>query len=404
MRRALFFVLLVGAPACTEDGDGTPAPAGPTWNADVRPIVERSCLSCHVEGGIAPFSMETYEGVVNHAPMMADQVADRVMPPWPPSADCAPLQHPRVLAQAEIDTIVAWADAGAPEGEGPGAHAEPVEADVLDSVDETIEPAEAYIPRAGRPDDYHCFVVAAPVAEDRDVIAYEVVPGAAAEVHHVILFQGPADAAQATDDGEAGAGWTCFGGSGVAGASMVSGWAPGTPPTHFPDGVGITVTAGNALVMQVHYNLANMDDGPVPDLTRIRLDLADGRVAHPAFFVDVSDHGFAIPPDTTGYSTTASTAAEGPVDIWGVFPHMHTLGTSIRVDGTVGGTDLCLVDIPRWDFHWQQLYLFEQSIAADAGDTGTLTCTWDNPTDDTIHWGEGTGDEMCLNFYLVTLR
>lgn len=403
MRRAspwLALVLLAG-PACEEDGG---AAAGPTWHRDVAPIVRRSCLPCHHEGGIAPFSMESYGAVVNHAPMMADQVAGRTMPPWPPSSECEPLQHARVLPQSEIDTVVAWADAGAPEGDPADANADPVPPDTLDAVDATIEPDAPYTPRRGRPDDYHCFRIDPGLASDRDVVAYEVVPGVPAEVHHVILYQAPPAAARAADDAEDGEGWTCFGGAGVAGASMVGGWAPGTPVTRMPADVGIPVLADSTLVMQVHYNLANMDEGPEPDRTSVRLDFADGRVARPGFFFPVSDHTFAIPPHATDYTTTASTAADGPLTIWGVFPHMHTLGTHIRVEATIGGQDRCFVDIPRWDFHWQQLYLFQTPVEASAGDTGRLTCTWDNPTDQTIHWGEGTADEMCINFYLLTDR
>lgn len=394
--------LVLGLPvaACSSDEPAT----APTWNRDVLPIARQACMPCHRSDGIAPFSMQTYAEVVNRAPMMADQAADRTMPPWPPTAECEPLRQPRVLDAAQIDTIVAWAQAGAPEGDPADAPGDPAPPDALESIDLTIEPGAPYTPRAGRPDDYHCFRIDPALSEDRDVVAYEVVPGTPAEVHHVILFQAPAAAAQRRDDEDPAEGWTCFGSADVAEAEMVAGWAPGTPVTRLPDGVGVTLEAGRVLVMQVHYNLANLPEGPLPDRTRVHLDLAEGRVARPASFTSVRDAAFAIPPRAEGYSTTATTGTEGPVDVWGVFPHMHTLGRSIRVDAVVGGEERCVIDIPRWDFHWQQLYLFESPIAAGAGDTGTLTCTWDNPSSDTVTWGEGTSDEMCINFYLVTRR
>ena len=40
----------------------------------------------------------------------------------------------------------------------------------------------------------------------------------------------------------------------------------------------------------------------------------------------------------------------------------------------------------------------------NAGDTLTLECTWDNPTDSDVAWGEGTSDEMCLGITLNTAQ
>src|SRR5689334_11679297 len=49
--------------------DGTPPPAatppaaatGPTFHKDVEPILQRVCQNCHVTGGIAPFTLLTYD-------------------------------------------------------------------------------------------------------------------------------------------------------------------------------------------------------------------------------------------------------------------------------------------------------------------------------------------------------
>jgi hypothetical protein len=33
----------------------------------------------------------------------------------------------------------------------------------------------------------------------------------------------------------------------------------------------------------------------------------------------------------------------------------------------------------------------------------TVTCTWDNPNDYEVRWGEATSDEMCLEYFYLTL-
>ena len=71
---------------------------------------------------------------------------------------------------------------------------------------------------------------------------------------------------------------------------------------------------------------------------------------------------------------------------------------------SVGGESTCLVDVPKWDFQWQQFYFYQShtGIAVKPNSTLKLTCTWNNPTSNTVRWGESTDDEMCLAFLYVT--
>ena len=82
--------------------------------------------------------------------------------------------------------------------------------------------------------------------------------------------------------------------------------------------------------------------------------------------------------------------------------HMHRLGkaASLRVN-RADGSETCMLDIPTWDFNWQRSYRFEEPITIEQGDTLNLGCTWDNPGDQDVFWGEGTDDEMCLATVLV---
>ena len=51
----------------------------------------------------------------------------------------------------------------------------------------------------------------------------------------------------------------------------------------------------------------------------------------------------------------------GDLTIYSNAPHMHLLGT--RIVTSVG--DKTLLDIPRWDFHWQLFYFYEQPYDFD---------------------------------------
>jgi len=93
-------------------------PAGPvTFNKHVLPILQKNCQSCHRPGQIAPFSLLTYQDARPMAPAMKMAVATKKMPPWNADPKYGVFSNDRSLAQSDIDTIVAWADQGAPEGD-----------------------------------------------------------------------------------------------------------------------------------------------------------------------------------------------------------------------------------------------------------------------------------------------
>jgi hypothetical protein len=93
---------------------------------------------------------------------------------------------------------------------------------------------------------------------------------------------------------------------------------------------------------------------------------------------------------------------------------MHLLGSSIKIELNPGtSSERILLDIPRWDFHWQNGYMLEEPVGARVGDVIRVTCRHDVgkrtsgqpgvPAEPRyILWGEGTTDEMCLGLLQVT--
>ena len=95
---------------------------------------------------------------------------------------------------------------------------------------------------------------------------------------------------------------------------------------------------------------------------------------------------------------------------------MHNIGShaTLKLIRPNGGKNECLLDIPKWDFHWQGSYYLAQSTVVNPGDILSIECHWDNsqahqpvqngtqaPPKD-LYWGEGTGDEMCLGGFYIT--
>ncbi len=380
-----------------------PAGAQPSWNPDIQPIVQRACQGCHTAGGVAPFSMESYADAAPHAAQIATMVERRAMPPWKADDACRPLQGSRRLPDDDVAKLVAWARGGAAEGPptAPATAGPPIG---LEWVDAELTMAQPYTPSTTRPDDYRCFVIDPSLPGERDLIGYDIVPGQRSLVHHVLLYGVPRAEALRLDAAEAGPGYTCFGGPGSGLGTVYGAWVPGTSATRYPEGTGITMATGDVIVMQIHYNTSHGADPThpthaiAPDLTAIKLQLSRDRVEKPALILPIADLNFTIPPKTSGYSTSVSFPMPTAAVLYGVGPHMHTRGRSI----VVAADNTCLVNVPAWDFNWQQLYQFAEPLILRPGMRLKLSCTWDNATDKTIRWGEGTEDEMCLNYFYLT--
>jgi hypothetical protein len=437
----------VDATVTPADG-GSPADAGPpvapTWWNSIKALTDQTCNNCHQPGGIAPMPLQTYEQARAMSRVMARQTRDRIMPPWMPRDGCRDLVDHRGLTDAEIALFAAWDAAGAPEGNmedfrpaTPRANtSRPLPARPGDVI---VQPADPYLPNQRQTDDYHCFIVDPALATTRDVVGVRVVPGNARIVHHMLLFEVRAaglPALQRLDDAEPGPGYTCFGTPGVeanprAGTNgdlidvdmqQVAGWAPGGVDGYMPNGTGIRLKPGSRLVMQVHYNLQMATRG-MTDRTRVELFLGEPGTTQQALWLPQSNNMFRVPAGA-GPTEPASTAVANfrnmlPLRIFGVFPHMHQRGHAIRVEAVnAAGTSNCLVDVPRWDFHWQQNYFFRtpyRPAAGNMGDTLRTTCVWDNRPENQpfvdgmqvapreLRWGEGSDDEMCLNYFYVSL-
>jgi hypothetical protein len=390
-----------------------------TYYKDVQPILGAHCQMCHNEGGIAPFALGTYDDAKPVAALMAAATSQHIMPPWMPAPGCGDFRDARVLTDEQIAIIGAWSQQGAPAGDP--ATATPIPPNLgpnLGTPGATLDPGADYHPNDTLTDDYHCTLIDPGLATAQDLIGFNIHPGSTATVHHVILFAVASKdlaAVQAKDAAEAGPGWTCFGGTGVDATPTIGGWVPGSGATAFPPPTGIHLDAGTQIVMQIHYNLLTTKH--VMDRTTADLFYAPTPIPllSRAAITAVANTTFLVLPNTKK-TVAADLPINGNYDLWGVVPHMHLHGTEIKVQiQHAGGSSDCAVDIPAWNFHWQQFYYYQQATKVVTGDTIHLECTFDNLQADEpiingaqmksgpLTWGEKTTDEMCLNYLYFTV-
>ena len=331
------------------------------------------------------------------------------MPPWPAeeSDDCPPLVGARGLQEHEIALLSAWAEAGAPEGD-PDARpdAEPPEQVVeeLAHVDAVLQSAEPYQP-APWLDDHRCFAVDPQLTADRYLTAYAVRQDVPGIVHHVQLWALDDPAAEteldALDAKDPGPGYACPYGHALS-ARYVSVWAPSAPVRRHPEGTGVPLLAGRRMLIQVHYN-DRLGLG-LHDHIAIELELAD-QVERPASMWTVSNANIVLPPGQAHNTVLAASAVPSgqPVQLWGVRPHMHALGSSAQLRVREGTGSRCLLSVPRWDPAWQLMYFYANPVVLSPGQTLEVECNYDTRGQkEAVSYGIGTEDEMCFGFFYVT--
>lgn len=123
-RHSLFGALLLAA-ALMADGDALRAQESATdvtdvtFTRDVAPILQQNCQICHRPASVGPMSLLEYRDARRYARRIKDQVSRRLMPPYhyDTGVGIQELKNDWRLSDEEIGTIVAWVDAGAPEGD-----------------------------------------------------------------------------------------------------------------------------------------------------------------------------------------------------------------------------------------------------------------------------------------------
>jgi hypothetical protein len=95
------------------------AQSAPTFTKDVAPILQKKCEACHRPDSIAPMSLVTYQQARPWARSIKARVVEHSMPPFQidRTVGVTKFKNDESLSDDELQTIVKWVDAGAPQGD-----------------------------------------------------------------------------------------------------------------------------------------------------------------------------------------------------------------------------------------------------------------------------------------------
>jgi hypothetical protein len=357
-----------------------------TFTKDVAPIFYKSCTGCHRPGEIAPMSLLTYKDARPWAKSIREKVFNREMPPWHADPAHGEWLNDRRISQQAIDTIVAWVNGGAKEGDPKDLPSAPqyTLGWRIGKPDETFSTPEQSVPAEGVV-KYQYITVPTNFKEDRLITSAEIRSSAREVVHHVIVFvQEP--------------GTTRFEGR------LLVGFAPGEDPAIFAPSFARKVPAGSNLVFQIHFTPNGTGHNNV---TTVGLIYAKTPIKHTVVTRPILQTAFVIPAGDPNYEVKSNYTFNEPAHLYSFMPHMHLRGKDFEYRAVFpDGTSKTLLSVPRYDFSWQTYYIAKEPIAAPKGTRIECVAHFDNSTNNkynpdptkAVRWGDQTWEEMMIGW------
>jgi hypothetical protein len=409
--------------------------AVPTFTKDVAPILYQNCTNCHRAGEIGPMPLVSYKDARPWAKSIATRVTNGTMPPWHADPQHGVFLNDRSLKPAERETIVKWANGGAPEGNPADLPAAPTFADgwMMGTPDAVFSMTEDYpVPAAGTI-DYKYFEVPTNLTEDKWVQAVEVRPGNRAVVHHVIVYmrgeqsmprqaaqpgaprptppfafgqamRRPADApkpdrapvendrAPKRDPG-----------------AWLTGYAPGQSVRVYQPGTALRIPKGAVLTVAMHYTANGKE---TTDRTVIGVKYASEPPKTEVLVVPLQTANFVLKAGSPDTRVDAEMTMNTDVTLWSVLPHTHMRGKRWEVSAIYpDGKSEMILNVPKYDFNWQTDYIYREPLSLPKGTKLKTSAWYDNstankanpdPTKD-VYWGDQTWEEMQFTAFTFSL-
>ncbi|NVB77102.1 MAG: hypothetical protein HOV81_01790 [Kofleriaceae bacterium] len=240
---------------------------------------------------------------------------------------------------------------------------------------------------AGQHDIYRCVRLTVP----EDMYITNIMAQAPNGTHHTVLSIAGANGT-AGPDGEQDCSVSTLG------MVMLYASGVGTSPLDFPDGVGIKVSAGQQIHLNLHLYNASDDSisgesaifvkaQPTPPPTLAEMVFA-GKIL---FYVDANpmNDPNKVTPITGGCTVNT------PYTLFAVWPHMHKLAVHQKVELIRNSASTTLHD-KDYTFLEQNYYMKSPEVQVQAGDQIKVTCDFVNNTGARVTFGDSSDKEMCF--------
>ena len=388
------------------------ADQAPTYSKEVAPILYKNCASCHRQGEIAPMSLLTYEQTRPWVKSIREKVLTGQMPPWHAAEPHGTFSNDRRLSDSEKKTLIAWVDAGAPQGDPKDLPPAPrfAEGWEIGKPDVVLSMQEPYAVPAAGTIEYQFFTIPTNFTEDKWVQAIELRPGNRSVVHHILAFVRapgkPAEPAyslvvpEPRRPASRGGNAPPRQGQGEGPDTLIATTAPGTNALIFEPGSALRIPAGASIRFQMHYTARGK---AATDQSSIGLIFAKGTPQREIQTGSFYNTQMKVPAGATDQAVDCAIEFTQDTHITALFPHTHLRGKSWEYRLiTPDGQSHLVLSVPKYDFNWQTYYVFTTPLVAPKGSRLEATAHYDNSVNNKwnpdpnidVRWGEQTWQEM----------
>jgi len=375
------------------------APMGDiTYSNQISRLLQKHCVRCHRPGQIAPFSLTAYEEVIGWAETICEVMDDERMPPWHANPEHGEFLNDARMTDGEKNLFYEWVQNGVPRGdESQLAKSVKYEErwqigkpDIVFKMPKPFKvPAKGIVP-------YQYFYLDTNFEKDVWIKASEARPGNRSVVHHIFLFYLPPGQTEPNAEDPL--------------FNTVATFAPGVPAGTFQDDLARFIPAGSKLGFQVHYTPTGSEQSDQSEVGLIFVD--PNEAVREARIQAAINLDFKIPPGAKKHSVKAEYQFTQDTYVHALVPHMHYRGRSFRFTANFpDGTQEILLDVPRYDFNWQNAYVLKKPKLMPEGAVMMCHGVFDNseqnlvnpdPTAE-VRWGDQTWDEMMLGTFVTSL-
>lgn len=367
-----------------------------TFTRDVSRIMQNRCQECHRPGQIGPMPLLTYEDASAWSLMIHEVISEKRMPPWHADPKHGSFSNDRRLSEAERTKLLAWIDAGCPEGDAkdlptPKKFADGWTIGQPDVVFTFKNPITVPAKSVKGVLKYQYVPIPTNFDEDKWIQAVEAKPGNHSVVHHIIVYV--TDGRKKLGDRD----------DGIGGGLLVA-YAPGDLGSVFPLGTAKKIPKGATLFFQMHYTPTGTEQ---TDSSSIGLIFAKNPPKEEVKMRAVAQQFFLIPPNADNHKVTSQATFSKDVVVYSMFPHMHLRGKDFKFEVVYPDKKReTVLAVPHYDFGWQSNYVFEKPLHLPAGTRIECTAHFDNSAKNpnnpdrskVVMWGEQTWEEMMIGF------